>query len=104
LDVPRAIYLDEEGVLIATPPNLWYVENDNGSPGKKTLVDSTYTVTNNTEGQTNALFRSLDNWIYNAGFGSNKKYHKIDGEWHKKPTPYRGQWGLTQDNFGRLFF
>jgi len=105
LDVARAIYLDNEGILVATPPNLWYVErNKDDEPGEKTLVDSSYTATKNTEGQTNGLYRSLDNWIYSTGFGSDTRYRKVDGEWHKKPTPLRGQWGATQDNLGRLFY
>src|SRR5699024_11383824 len=87
---PRAIYLDNEGILVATPPNLWYVErNKDDEPGEKTLVDSSYTATKNTEGQTNGLYRSLDNWIYSTGFGSDTRYRKVDGEWHKKPTTLR---------------
>ena len=104
LSVPRAIYLDKKGVLLATPPDLWYIENNNDIPGKRILVDSNYTITNNTEGQTNGLYRSLDNWIYSAGFGSSKRYRKINGKWHIEPTMVRGQWGISQDNFGNLFY
>ena len=42
LVLPRAICLIETGVLVAEPPNLWYVERDGDKAGKKTLVDDKY--------------------------------------------------------------
>ena len=104
LNVPRAVYIDNEGILLATPPNLWYIENKNDKPGKRILVDPNYALSNNTEAQTNGLFRSLNNWIYNAGSGSSKRYRKVDGKWQIEPTLIRGQWGISQDNFGRLYY
>src|SRR3546814_8432734 len=66
LVLPRAICLIDGGVLVAEPPNLWYVENNNGVAGNKTLVDPEYAVGGNVEHQPNGLFRALDTWIYNA--------------------------------------
>src|SRR3546814_9512598 len=34
LVLPRAICLIDGGVLVAEPPNLWYVENNNGVAGR----------------------------------------------------------------------
>src|SRR5690606_26596043 len=45
---------------------------------------------------------NLDNWIYNAN--SNFRYRLNDGKWLKEPTSFRGQWGISHDNFGRLYF
>ena len=104
LVMPRAICLVSNGILIATPPNLWYVEINHDHPGKKILIDSSYTISGNPEGQTNGLLRSLDNWIYDAGFGSDKRYREINGRWHIERTHLRGQWGISQDNYGRLFY
>jgi hypothetical protein len=42
LVLPRALCLVENGILVAEPPNLWYVEIRNDRPGKKTLVDAAY--------------------------------------------------------------
>src|SRR5699024_3986390 len=104
LQVPRSICLVDNGVLFVEPPNLWYVKIKNDRPGKKVLIDSAYTVSENIEGQTNGLLSGIDNWIYNVGFGSSKRYRKIGGEWVIQKTFLRGQWGLTADDFGHLFY
>jgi mono/diheme cytochrome c family protein len=104
LNMPRAICLIGDGILLATPPDLWYIENNHGRPGKKILVDSAYTIGQNVEAQTNGLLRSLDNWIYDAGYASSKRYRKINGRWHIEKTRIRGQWGISQDNYGRLYY
>jgi len=44
---------------------------------------------------------NIDNWIYNAN--TNFRYRLLDGEWIKEPSSYRGQWGISKDNFGRLY-
>ena len=74
LVLPRALCLIENGILIAEPPKLWYVEIKNDQPGKKILVDSTYAAGGNAEHQANGLFRALDNWIYSAN--CDKRYRK----------------------------
>lgn len=102
LVLPRAICLVGNGVLIAEPPKLWFVENDHDKPGKKTLVDDKYTEGGNVEHQPNGLLRAMDNWIYNAK--SDKRYRKVGNKWLKEQTHFRGQWGISQDNFGRLFY
>ena len=102
LVLPRAIAHVYGGLLYVEPPNLWFVEIENDLPGQKTLVDSIYAVVGNVEHQPNGLMMNIDNWIYNAN--SNFRY-KLDKEnWLKEPTSYRGQWGITKDNFGRLYF
>src|SRR5690606_1277097 len=100
LAMPRAIALTEDGVLYAEPPNLWFVENIEDSPGKKTLIDSTYAVDGNAEHQPNGLTRGMDGWYYNAK--SKFRYKRVDGTWIKEETEFRGQWGMSMDNFGRL--
>ncbi len=102
LVLPRAICFVENGVLIAEPPKLWFVENNNDQPGKKTLVDDKYTEGGNVEHQPNGLLRAMDNWIYNAK--SDKRYRKTGAKWRIEHTHFRGQWGITQDNYGRLFY
>lgn len=104
LMMPRAICLVDNGLLVATPPNLWYVKIDDDKPGERILVDSSYTVSDNPEGQTNGLLRALDNWIYSAGFGSSKRYRKIKDKWITESTYLRGQWGLSPDDYGHLFY
>lgn len=102
LVLPRAICLIENGILVAESPNLWYYEIENDRPVKKTLVDSTYAEGGNVEHQPNGLIRALDNWIYSAK--SSKRYRKEGNRWLVENTHFRGQWGITQDDEGRLFY
>ncbi|SFD81519.1 Cytochrome C oxidase, cbb3-type, subunit III [Chitinophaga sp. CF118] len=102
LVLPRAVCLVENGLLLAEPPRLWFVEINDDKPGKRTLVDDKYTEGGNVEHQPNGLLRAMDNWIYNAK--SDKRYRKVGNKWLKEDTHFRGQWGLSQDNYGRLFY
>ena len=102
LVLPRAICLIEDGLLIAEPPYLWYVEIKDDRPGRKILVDNKYAIGGNVEHQPNGLLRGLDNWIYNAK--SDKRYRKNGEEWIIEKTHFRGQWGIAQDNYGRLYY
>ncbi len=102
LVLPRAICLIEDGILVAEPPNLWYYELKNDKPVKRTLVDNKYAVDGNVEHQPNGLLRALDNWIYNAK--SSKRYRKQGDKWLIEDTHFRGQWGISQDNYGRLYY
>ncbi len=102
LVLPRAICLIENGVLIAEPTNLWFYELENDKVVKRTLVDGQYTEGGNVEHQPNGLFRAMDNWIYNAK--SSKRYRKQGSKWLIENTHFRGQWGIAQDNFGKLYY
>lgn len=102
LVLPRAVCLVGNGVLVAEPPRLWFVENNNDHAGKKTLVDDKYTEGGNVEHQPNGLLRAMDNWIYNAK--SDKRYRREGNKWLIERTHFRGQWGISQDNYGRLFY
>jgi glucose/arabinose dehydrogenase len=100
--MPRALCLLEQGLLVAEPPRLWYVERKNDRPGRRTLVDDQYTEGGNVESQANGLYRALDNWVYSGG--SDKRYRLQNGKWRIERTHMRGQWGLCQDDHGRLYY
>ncbi|MFP5082092.1 c-type cytochrome [Pedobacter sp. JCM 36344] len=102
LILPRAICLIDNGILVAESPNLWYYTIENDKPVKKTLVDAKYAIDGNVEHQPNGLLRALDNWIYNAK--SSKRYRKYGNKWKIENTHFRGQWGISQDNYGRLYY
>ena len=102
LVLPRAICLIENGILVAEPTNLWFYELKNDQVVKKTLVDPKYTEGGNVEHQPNGLLRAMDNWIYNAK--SDKRYRHVGGKWVIEHTHFRGQWGICQDNYGRLYY
>src|SRR5260221_2283846 len=102
LVLPRAICLIDDGILVAEPPRLWYYKIKNDRPVNKILVDSNYAEGGNVEHQPNGLFRALDNWIYNAK--SAKRYKKAGDHWLIEKTHFRGQWGITQDKEGHLYY
>ena len=102
LVLPRAIAHVYGGLLYAEPPNLWFVDIENDKPINKVLVDSLYSDGGNVEHQPNGLMMHLDNWIYNAK--SNFRYKRKNNQWIKEPTTFRGQWGISKDNFGRLYY
>lgn len=102
LVMPRSICLIEDGILVAEPPNLWHYDIKNDRPFNKTLVDGKFADEGNVEHQPNGLLRAMDNWIYNAK--ASKRFRKIEGRWVTEKTHFRGQWGISQDNYGRLYY
>jgi mono/diheme cytochrome c family protein len=102
LVLPRGLAHVYGGLLYVDGPKLWFVEIKNDKPGKKTLVDPVYAEGGNVEHSSNGLMMNIDNWIYNANY--NFRYQLKNGKWVKEPTSYRGQWGITKDNFGRLYY
>lgn len=103
LVMPRALCLFDDGILVAEPPKLWFVEKNGDKAGQKFLVDSAYAEGGNPEHQPNGLLRGLDNWIYNAK--SANRYRRVGkNKWLKEHTHFRGQWGISQDEYGRLYY
>ncbi|RMF27315.1 MAG: dehydrogenase, partial [Bacteroidetes bacterium] len=102
LVLPRALAPAYGGLLFAEPPNLWWVPIHDDRPGPRQLVDSTYALGGNVEHQPNGLLRHLDNWYYNAK--STRRYRRVGGRWLIESTPFRGQWGITQDDWGHLLY
>ncbi|MFD2863557.1 DUF7133 domain-containing protein [Mucilaginibacter antarcticus] len=101
LILPRAFCLIESGILVAEPPRLFFYELANDKVVKRTLVDAKYTDGGNVEHQPNGLYRALDNWIYNAN--SEKRYRKQGDKWLTERSHGKGQWGITQDDQGRMY-
>jgi glucose/arabinose dehydrogenase/mono/diheme cytochrome c family protein len=102
LVLPRSIAFYKNGLLYGGHEKLYFVENNDGKAGKMTVIDEAYTQAGNVEHRSNGLMRGLDNWIYNVK--SDARYREIDGKWIKEKTDFRGQWGLSQDNHGRLHY
>ena len=67
-----------------------------------TVVDADYARGGSPEHEPNGLLHGIDNWIYNAK--SKFRYRFQNGAWVKQETEFRGQWGITQDDFGRLYY
>jgi mono/diheme cytochrome c family protein len=77
--------------------------NGDGVADKKELFDTGYGRTANVEHQESFLFTALDNWMYSS-------VNAFRARWTpqgviKEPTGANGsQWGVTQDDDGKLWF
>ena len=103
LVMPRALLLVRGGLLVAEPPNLWfYPIEKNDRPGPRVAVATDFGIRTNPEHTANSLVLGIDNWIYSLYH--TWRYRFTDGTWRREPMPQRAQWGLSQDDSGRLFY
>ncbi len=104
LILPRALAVVKGGALVAENMPLWFAADTDGDlkADSKILIDSLYGGLGVPEHSANGLLRGMDNWFYNAK--SKYRYKKVDGKWVKNETEFRGQWGISQDDAGRLFY
>lgn len=102
--MPRALALVPGGALVAEPPNLWFCRDTDGDLkcDEQQLVSSNYGNQLNPEHNANGLLPALDNWIYNANHTNRHRF--TGGEWVTAPAIFRGQWGISQTDEGRLIF
>lgn len=105
LVMARALSLVGDGLLVAEPPKLWFFRDTDGD-GKadsKTEVAGDYGDRVNPEHTANGLLWAMDNWIYSANHTVRFRYLG-DGKFARENTVTRGQWGIAQDDVGRLFY
>ena len=104
LVLPRAFkILDRNCALVGEPPNLWKACDTNGDlkADTKELVNNTFSNLGVIEHGANGLYWAMDNWIYVAEH--NWDVRPKNGKFEIVPSLSRGQWGLTQDDAGRLY-
>ena len=104
LIMPRALAIVSGGALIAENEALWLTQDLDGDlhADNKTLIDSAYAGSPMPEHSGNGLWRGVDNWYYNAK--SRFRYRLINGIWKRDSTEFRGQWGISHDDEGRLYY
>ncbi len=105
LVLPRALALVGDGLLVGEPPNLWFCRDTDGDgvSDQKTRVADNYGPIANPELAANGLLWALDNWIYNVNHSFRLRYEG-GGKFRSEPTIQRGQWGVAQDDTGRLYY
>jgi len=105
LVMPRAMSLVGDGVLIAEPPHLWFMRDTNGdgAADERTEIAKDYAHLTNPEHDSNGLAWMMDNWIYSANHTVRFRYVGA-GKFTRDGTITRGQWGITQDDTGRLYY
>lgn len=111
---PRSLMLYGDGAVVAVPPKLiWFRDTDgDGKADQQTVLTSDFATEDdfaklgeraNPEHSSNSPTWALDNWIYSANH--RLRYHPMpDGTWRSESTVFRGQWGLSQDDAGRLYY
>lgn len=105
LVMPRSVMAVNGGALIAVPPNLFFCKDTDGD-GKadvKEIVATDYgTAGGQPEHMANTPIWAMDNAIWSAGYAT--RFRLRGGVWLKDSGLGRGQYGLCQDDKGRLFF
>lgn len=104
LIMPRALALVPGGALVVQNQSLWLTQDINGDlrADTKVLLDSAYAGGSSPEHSGNGLLRNVDNWYYNAR--SRFRYRLVNGTWVRDSTEFRGQWGISHDDKGRLYY
>ena len=104
LVLPRGIAISHDGILLIAPPNLLYcrdLDGDGKCDDVKTLTGG-FGGLDSIEHAGNGLIFGLDNTFHNSQHGYSFQF---DGETLKSiPVPAHGQWGTTQDDYGRQYY
>ncbi len=104
LILPRSVLPCYGGALVLAPPNLLFAKDTDGddkADETRVLLDG-FGGLDNPEHAGNGLLYGLDNWIH---LSQHNLEIRFDGETIvSRPTPRHGQWGITRDDRGRLYY
>ncbi len=110
---PRAIAAVSGGILIGEPPNLWFCLTEQEPDGlprcarRERLLEYGDPDPDELEHTENGLLWALDNWIYNAKSDRRFRLRRTASGGIRVEvdrTLFRGQWGIAQDDWGRLYY
>jgi mono/diheme cytochrome c family protein/glucose/arabinose dehydrogenase len=105
LVLARSLKVLERGVLVAEPPNVWLMRDTDGDlrADAKELVTNAYGRREaDPQNNANGFFWALDNTMYTAGQADIQLRLK-NGKFEVQRTLQRGEWGVTQDDAGRIY-
>jgi len=104
LVLPRSIAITRGGALVIAPPNLLFAvdEDDDDVADDVTVVDKGLDGITSPEYGVNGLLPTLDNAF--ACACASWRYVFENGQWKRERTAGGGQWGITKDDFGRVYF
>jgi PKD repeat protein/glucose/arabinose dehydrogenase len=104
LSLARAIGFVNEGKLVADETELTFHADttDDLTPDTREVLIEDFVNPDNPEHTDNGLRFMMDNWLYNAKSDLRMRFR--DGDLAEDKTHFRGQWGITQDNYGRLYY
>ena len=105
LVMPRSVLAVHGGALIGESPNLLFCKDTQGTgvADVRTVVATDYgTRGGQPEHMANTPTWAMDNRIWSAGYGTSFRLNA--GVWQRGPGLGRGQYGLCQDDYGRLYY
>ena len=105
LVLARSLKVLDRGVLVAEPPNVWMMRDTDGDlrMDTKELVTKQYgRFEGDPQNNANGFLWALDNTMQTAG-QSDIQLRLKDGLFEIKNTLQRGEWGVTQDDAGRIY-
>ena len=105
MDNVRSLAFVDDSVLIVETGGLWLCRDKDGDlrcDERTKLLDFATAASDNIEHAENALHFTLDNWMYNSK--SSRKLAWRKGRLIEMPTHARGQWGMSSDAYGRLYY
>lgn len=103
--MPRGVMALGDGVLVAEPPNLTFYHDTDGDgiADKHEVISTAYARQGGQpEHMANTPTWCQDNWIWSAAHS--ERYRYTGGKFITDTTRSGGQWGLTQDDWGRRYF
>jgi mono/diheme cytochrome c family protein/glucose/arabinose dehydrogenase len=101
----RSIKVLDRGVLVAEPPNLWLMKDTTGDlkMDTKALVTGRFgRFDGDPQNNANGFVWALDNRMYTAG-QADVQLRLKNGAFEVIRTLERGEWGVTQDDAGRIY-
>jgi len=105
LVLARSVKVLQRGVLVAEPPNLWLMRDTNGDlrADTKELVSNRFgRREGDPQNQGNGFVWGLDNRLHTAG-ETDLEFRLRDGRFEQEKTLERGEWGVTEDDAGRIY-
>jgi glucose/arabinose dehydrogenase len=105
LVLARSLKVLDRGVLVAEPPNVWLMRDTNGDlrmDAKELVTDRYGRFEGDPQNNANGFYWAMDNRMYTAG-QSDIQLRLKDGVFEIQPTLARGEWGVTQDDAGRMY-
>ena len=105
LVMPRSVLAVNGGALIGESPNLFFCKDTKGTgvADVRTVVATDYgTRGGQPEHMANTPTWAMDNRIWSAGYGTSFRLNA--GTWQRGAGLGRGQYGLCQDDVGRLYY
>ncbi|PCH76849.1 MAG: hypothetical protein COB96_06615 [Planctomycetota bacterium] len=104
LVLPRALSLVDGGLLVLAPPYLLFCQDLDGDlrSDRETIVSDGWSGIYSPEHAPNGLIRGLDNRLHFAGHNQEAAWQ--NGTWQTWPASAQGQWGVSKDDLGSLYF